>query len=99
MLYFPLKVCVFQYTNSACIHYNMFRVCLMKFVSHHRRKIALKNDTKQDMVCKSVTEIKDHAKNFPNAPRIFFGIFSLGPQPCIFPNVITFYCVPAERIL
>ena len=29
----------------------------------------------------------------------FFGIFSLGPLPCIFPNVITFYCVPAERIL
>ena len=23
------------------------------------------------MACKSVTEIKDHAKNFPNAPRIY----------------------------
>ena len=41
----------------------------MKFVSQLRGKIALKNDTKHDMVCKSVTEIKDHAKNFPNAPR------------------------------
>ena len=28
------------------------------------------NDTKHDRFCKSVTEIKDHAKNFPNAPRI-----------------------------
>ena len=43
----------------------------MKFVSQHRGKIALKNDTKHDMVCKSVTEIKDHAKNFPNAPRMY----------------------------
>ena len=25
------------------------------------------------MVCKSVTEIKDHAKNFPNAPRTTTG--------------------------
>ena len=29
----------------------------------------LLKDTKHDMVCKSVTEIYDHAKNFPNAPR------------------------------
>ena len=27
-------------------------------------------NTKHDGVCKSVTKIKDHAKNFPNAPRI-----------------------------
>ena len=27
------------------------------------------NDIKHDRICKSVTEIKDHAKNFPNAPR------------------------------
>ena len=33
--------------------------------------MALKNDTKHDRFCKSVTEIKDHAKNFPNAPRIY----------------------------
>ena len=33
-------------------------------------KISLLNDTKHDRVYKSVTEIKDHAKNFPNAPRI-----------------------------
>ena len=31
--------------------------------------MTLKNDTKHDSFCKSVTEIKDHAKNFPNAPR------------------------------
>ena len=31
--------------------------------------MALENDTKHDRVCKSVTEINDHAKNFPNAPR------------------------------
>ena len=31
--------------------------------------MALLNDTKHDRFCKSVTEIKDHAKNFPNAPR------------------------------
>ena len=24
------------------------------------------------MVCKSVTEMNDHAKNFPNAPRMLF---------------------------
>ena len=29
----------------------------------------LQNDTKHDRFCKSVTEIKDHAMNFPNAPR------------------------------
>ena len=33
--------------------------------------MVLENDTKHDRVCKSVTEINDHAKNFPNAPRIF----------------------------
>ena len=33
--------------------------------------MALYNDTKHDRFCKSVTEIKDHAKNFPNAPRIY----------------------------
>ena len=27
------------------------------------------NDTKHDRVCKLVTEINDHAKNFPNASR------------------------------
>ena len=32
--------------------------------------IALENDTEHDRVCKSVTEIKGHAKNFQNAPRI-----------------------------
>ena len=31
--------------------------------------IALLNDTKHDRVCKSVIEIKEHAENFPNAPR------------------------------
>ena len=45
---------------------------LMKIVSYHRGTIALKNDTKHDRVCKSVTEIKGHAKNFPNAPRTRF---------------------------
>ena len=30
--------------------------------------MVLENDIKHDRVCKSVTEIKDHAKNFPNAP-------------------------------
>ena len=32
--------------------------------------MAFQNVTKHDRVCQSVTEIKDHAKNFPNAPRI-----------------------------
>ena len=32
--------------------------------------MVLKNDINHDRVCKSVTEINDHAKNFPNAPRI-----------------------------
>ena len=41
----------------------------MKFVLYERGKIVLKNDAKHDRVCKLVTEIKDHAKNFPNAPR------------------------------
>ena len=41
----------------------------MKFVPYHRGQMALENDTKHDRFCKSVTEIKDHAKNFPNAPR------------------------------
>ena len=31
--------------------------------------MVLKNDTKHDRFCKSVAEIKDHAKNFSNAPR------------------------------
>ena len=35
--------------------------------------MVLENDTKHDRVCKSVTEIKGHAKNFPNAPRILLG--------------------------
>ena len=42
----------------------------MKFVPQHRDKIDIQNDTKHDRVCKSVTEIKDHAKNFPNVPRM-----------------------------
>ena len=29
MLYFKLKFCVFQYTNSTCIHNNIFRDCIM----------------------------------------------------------------------
>ena len=29
MLYFPLKFCVFQYTNSTCIHNNIFRDCIL----------------------------------------------------------------------
>ena len=29
MLYFPLKFCGFQYTNSTCIHNNIFRDCIM----------------------------------------------------------------------
>ena len=41
----------------------------MVFVPLHRGKIAFQNDTKHDRVCKSVTEINDHAMNFPNAPR------------------------------
>ena len=35
----------------------------------------LYNDTKHDRFCKSVTEIKDHAKNFLNAPRTCTGQF------------------------
>ena len=31
MLYFPLKFCVFQYTISTCIHYNIFRGCFITF--------------------------------------------------------------------
>ena len=33
------------------------------------RRIVVKNDTKHEWVCKSVTEIKDHAMYFPNSPR------------------------------
>ena len=39
--------------------------------------MALLNDTKHDRFCKSVTEIKDHAKNFPNAPRITLALFHI----------------------
>ena len=45
--------------------------------------MALKNDTKHDRFCKSVTEIKDHAKNFPNAPRIY--------SSCMFFYVYIYY--------
>ena len=38
--------------------------------------MALYNDTKHDRVCKSVTEIQDHAKNFPNDPRIMYNFVS-----------------------
>ena len=72
MLYFALKFCVFQYTNSTCIRNYIFRVNIKissRNVCHNIKKIALKNDTKHDRACKSVTEIKDHAKNFPNALR------------------------------
>ena len=31
--------------------------------------MVLYNDTEHHRICKSVTEIKDHAKNFPNASR------------------------------
>ena len=31
--------------------------------------MALENDTKHDRIRNSVTEIKDHSKNFANAPR------------------------------
>ena len=41
----------------------------MKFVPWRRGKLDLQNDIKHDRVCKSVSEIKGHAKNFPNAPR------------------------------
>ena len=39
--------------------------------------IVLLNDIKHDRVCKSVTEIKDHAKNFPNAPRKTFNMANI----------------------
>ena len=42
----------------------------MDFVLEQRKKIVLLNDTKHERVCKLVTEIKYHAKNFPNAPRM-----------------------------
>ena len=29
LLYSPLKFCVFKYTNSMCIHNNIFRDCIM----------------------------------------------------------------------
>ena len=35
------------------------------------------------MVCKSVTEIEDHAKNFPNAPRIWQNV----------PVLVSLFCV------
>ena len=69
MLYFPLKFCVFQYTNSTCIHNKIVRVCII--ISSLNLCHNEENDTKHDRFCKSVTEIKDHAKNFPNAPRIY----------------------------
>ena len=39
--------------------------------------MSLYNDTKHDRVCKSVSEINDHAKNFPNAPRMFVTFYLL----------------------
>ena len=33
--------------------------------------MVLLNDTKHDRFCKWITEIKEHAKNFPNAPRTY----------------------------
>ena len=42
--------------------------------------MALLNDSKHDRVCKLVTEIKDHAKNFPNAPCTTNNISSRGPR-------------------
>ena len=30
-LYFPIKFCVFQYTNSTCVHNNMFCDCIIIF--------------------------------------------------------------------
>ena len=56
---------VFIIISISCLRYDT----LMTFVPLHREKIALKNDTKHDRFCKLVTEIKYHAKNFPNAPR------------------------------
>ena len=45
--------CVFQYTNSTCIHNDIFRVCRTK-----GGQIAVENDTKHEWVCLSVTEKK-----------------------------------------
>ena len=43
----------------------------MKLVPKHRGKIDLLNNTNtiHDRVCKWVTELKDHATNFPNDSR------------------------------
>ena len=48
----------------------------MNFVSLHRGKKAVQNDTKHEWVRLSVSEIEDHATYFPNVPRIqtFAGI-------------------------
>ena len=67
ILRFPVyKQYMYSQKYFSCLHYNI----VMKFVSYHRGKMVLSNDTKHDRFCKSVTEIKDHARNFPNAPRI-----------------------------
>ena len=42
----------------------------MKFMPKHRGRMTLSNDATHDRVCKSVTEIKDNGKNFPNVPRM-----------------------------
>ena len=79
MIYFLLKFCIFKYTNSTCIHNNNFRVCIIISYPHEIsaitwRKNSSLNDIKHDRVCKSVAEIKDHAKNFPNAPRLMISV-------------------------
>ena len=43
----------------------------MKLVTQHTRNAAPKNDTKHDRVSKSISEIKDHAMYFPNAPLTY----------------------------
>ena len=51
-----------------CLHYN-----ILMSLCHNIGKIAFQNGIKHDRVCISVTEIKDHAKNFPNAPCMVGG--------------------------
>ena len=47
-----------------------------------------------------LAETKHKLKPFKNSQMYtFLEYFFRGPLPCIFPNVITFYCVPAEQIL
>ena len=59
-----LTVCYINRQPGKGYHYSNTNACGESAAS---KKRALSNDTKYDRACKLVTELKDHAKNYPNA--------------------------------